>query len=226
MNPQTQRDSRAGIGPFVDRVDAGRRLASYLREYRDRNDVVVLGLARGGVPVAAQVARAIHAPLDVMVVRKIGAPHQPEYALGAVASGNVTVVNPGWDPTIEDSAEFQQLASIQRAELMRRETAYRGALPAVDLRERTVILVDDGAATGTSMSAAVRAVRRLGARTIVVALPVASDEAVAALNVIADRVICDRMPAAFRAVGEWYEHFPQTDDDEVRDLLVQGHTYI
>jgi putative phosphoribosyl transferase len=208
--------------PFADRAAAGLELAQQLRGYRGRRDVLVLGLPRGGVPVAFEVARALGAALDVLVVRKIGAPGQPEFALGAVASGGVTVWNADVAQMLGDRDEFEALAERQRLEVERRERLWRGARPSPSCRDRSVILVDDGAATGSTMIAAARAVRALGAREIVVALPVASRDAVAKLSAEADAVVCIRTPPSFMAVGEWYLDFRQTTDEEVSALLAQA----
>jgi predicted phosphoribosyltransferase len=179
--------------------------------------VVVIGLPRGGVPVAFEVAKALAAPLDVMIVRKIGMPGQPEFAIGAVASGDITVRERG-ELAGSDEA-FERLADRERAELQRREQAYRPAVPPLDLRGKTVILVDDGIATGATMLAAVRATRRAAAAQIVVATPVASVEAVATLRKEADQVICLQQPAFFMSISEWYEEFEQLEDAEVRAVL-------
>lgn len=208
--------------PFKDRTAAGRELAALLGAYRDRTDVLVLGLPRGGVPVAHEVARTLGAPLDVLIVRKLGAPGQPEFALGAVASGGVILINEGALAWFRDSERLDKQASAERAEVERREHAYRGARAPLNLQQRTVILVDDGAATGASMRAAVRAARQLGARKVVVALPVSAREALALLREEADDVVCVNAPPAFAAVGFWYQNFNQTSDDEVRALLGQA----
>jgi putative phosphoribosyl transferase len=207
---------------FIDRAAAGRELAALLGEYRNRDDVVVLGLARGGVPVAFEVAQSLAAPLDVLIVRKLGAPGQPEFALGAIASGGVSVINEEALRWYRDSPAFEAEVAAELEELQRREALYRGERPAENLRSRTVILVDDGAATGSSMRAAIQAARQLGAREIVAALPVASDSACSKLREDADNLICIRVPPSFMAVGEWYEDFRQTSDAEVRDLLVRA----
>lgn len=207
---------------FVDRAAAGRQLAALLSEYRQKTNVVVLALPRGGVPVGFEIAESLGAPLDVLVVRKLGAPGQPEFALGAIASGGVVVINEQIPRWFKDSPALEAEVAIERDELARRERAYRDNRPPQATKDRIVILVDDGAATGSSMQAAVRAVRKLGAREIIVALPVASDSACDKLRAEADRVVCMRIPASFAAVGEWYENFNQTSDDEVRDLLARA----
>ncbi|NLG75160.1 MAG: phosphoribosyltransferase [Xanthomonadaceae bacterium] len=203
---------------FANRTAAGRELASRLKTFRSRNDVVVLGLPRGGVPVAFEVARSLSAPLDVMIVRKLGAPGHPELAIGAIASGGVTVWNEHLTALVSQEA-LRSIEAREQAELTRRERLYRAGRPAWSLRKRIVILVDDGAATGASMLAAVRALRQLEADRIVVALPVASSEACAILAREADELVCLEQPSLFYSVGEWYADFSQTTDEEVTDLL-------
>lgn len=210
---------------FPDRVAAGRELAGLLRHYRGRPDVLVLGLPRGGVPVAFEIAQSLQAPLDVMIVRKLGAPGQPELAIGAVASGGVTVFNEGVRAWFDDEA-IERVEAAQRIELERRERVYRGGLPPLHARGRTVILVDDGAATGATMLAAVRAIRQLKAKKIVVALPVASVDAYEMLCKEADEVICISTPLEFYAVGQWYEDFTQTTDKDVTELLARANAFI
>lgn len=204
---------------FANRNQAGRALAEALQHYYGRGDTIVLGLPRGGVPVAAEVATALDLPLDVMIVRKVGAPFQPELALGAVASGGVTVFNQEIVGLLGGEDKLRQYAADQLEEVARREQRFRGDRPPLELRGRTVILVDDGSATGASMLAAVRATRALGAQRVVVALPVAAPEACQKLDHEADEVVCLSTPALFRAVGEWYVDFTQTRDEEVVDLL-------
>ncbi|VTU19707.1 Putative phosphoribosyl transferasec/MT0597 [Variovorax sp. PBL-H6] len=204
---------------FKDRYEAGRMLASALEAYRGQSDVVVLALPRGGVPVAWEVARALQASLDVLVVRKLGFPGQEELAMGAIGPGGVRVMSdvpPMW-PVSE--AEVQQVIEREQAELARRERLYRGERPPLALTGRVVLLVDDGLATGATMHAAVLAVRAMQAQRIVVAVPVGSREAVQLLNTVADEVVCAHVPEPFRAVGIWYEDFGQTSDEEVRRLL-------
>jgi predicted phosphoribosyltransferase len=212
--------SALGRARYADRREAGRILADRLRDYAGRSDVVVLGLPRGGIPVAYEVARALKAPLDVYVVRKLGFPGHPEYAMGAIASGGVRVLN---DDAIRQlrvaPSEVDAVARAEQIELERRERAYRGARTAVPLEGRVVILVDDGLATGSTMRAAVLAIRRQCPSQIVVAVPVGAHDSCRAMDEIADEVLCARMPEPFRAVGLWYENFDQTTDDEVRRLL-------
>lgn len=211
-------------GKFSDRREAGQVLAVHLRAYAARDDVVVLGLPRGGVPVAYEVAKALHAPLDVFLVRKLGVPGYEELAMGAIAAGGILVLNhevirlfsiPPW--TIE------AVRAAEQSELERRERAYRGDLPPPELRDRELILVDDGLATGSTMQAAVSALRRVHPTRIVVAVPVASAEACAAMRELANEVVCAVIPEPFRGVGAWYRDFSQTTDDEVRELLADAH---
>lgn len=204
---------------FAHRVEAGQLLAQRCESLRDEGDLLVLALPRGGVPVAAPVAKRLHAPLDVLVVRKLGHPGQEEFALGAIASGGVRVMG---EPTGYRPVSAQELDAVverEQAELLRRERAYRGAKPPLRLQGRHVVLVDDGLATGATMMAAVRAARAGDARRITVAVPVASQEALAAVAALADDVICLRVPEPFHAVGLWYRDFDQTSDAEVLRLL-------
>jgi predicted phosphoribosyltransferase len=207
--------------PFQDRRDAGRVLAEALRRRRRWLHPVVLGLPRGGVPVAAEVAAALDAPLDVLVVRKIGHPRHEEFAIGAVAAGGVTVMNRDADSYLGSvpKADVDRMVQRERAELQRRERLYRGEHPAVPLWGREAILVDDGLATGASMRAAVLAIRQLNAARVIVAAPVGSRESCKALEGFADEVVCALTPEPFYAVGVWYADFEQTSDDEVRALL-------
>lgn len=206
--------------PFRDRSEAGQALAGKLSEYADRSDVLVLGLPRGGVPVACEVAQALHVPLDVFVVRKLGLPGQEELAMGAIASGGICVLNEDVVRILGISDEVIEKASReQQQELERRERMYRNHRPLLEVRGRTVILVDDGLATGSTMRAGVAALRRLRPKAIVVAVPVGAVESCEDLRAEADAVVCVRTPEPFRAVGLWYENFSQTTDDEVRNLL-------
>jgi predicted phosphoribosyltransferase len=211
------------IGRFADRSDAGRILAGQLAAYRNRADVIVLGLPRGGVPVAFEVARALRVPLDVFVVRKLGVPGYPELAMGAIASGGVSVLN---DDVVREAGisadEIREVAAIEQRELDRRERAYRGHAVPLSLRGRTAILVDDGLATGATMRAAVKAARRLQALRVVVAVPVGSAITCQRVAHDADKVICPMMPPRFRAIGEWYDDFSQVSDEQVRELLARS----
>jgi putative phosphoribosyl transferase len=211
---------------FKDRRDAGRQLARRLRVYAGRHELLVLGLPRGGVPVAFEVAQALASPLDVFTVRKLGMPGQEELAMGAIASGGVRVLNEGvlWALHVPDEVLDAVTASEQR-ELERREREYRGDRPAPELRGRTVILVDDGLATGATMRAAVAALRRQQPFHIVVAVPVASVDAVDELRNEVDSLISLRSPEAFWSVGEWYRDFAPTTDREVCALLAEASTW-
>lgn len=204
---------------FANRADAGRQLAEKLAAYADE-DTRVLALPRGGVPVGYEVARALGAPLDVFVVRKIGVPGHEELAMGAVASGGVRVLN---EETIAqlgiDAATVEAVTAAERAEVQRRETAYRGGLPAHDVTGKTVILTDDGLATGATMFAGVLALRKRNPRKIVVAVPIAPPDTCAALGAEVDEIICLETPEPFRGVGAWYRDFRQTSDEEVRAML-------
>lgn len=206
--------------PFSDRYDAGRILAESLREYAGRPDVLVLGLPRGGVPVASEVARELGVPFDVFLVRKLGAPGQEELAMGAIASGGVVVINEEvveairvpWDLVESEIAR-------ERMELSRREVLYRGGRRPFDVAGKAVILVDDGLATGSTMRAAVKALRRLHPAKIVVAVPTAAPSTCRDFTHIADVCVCSITPEPFRAVGLWYENFEQISDEEVCALL-------
>jgi predicted phosphoribosyltransferase len=207
---------------FSDRAEAGRELAAALPRYARREDVVVLALPRGGVPVAFEVARELEVPLDVFVVRKLGLPEQPELAMGAIASGGVRVLN---DEVVKAAAvppeTIEEVAAREHEELARRERAYRGERPAPRVEGKTVILVDDGLATGSSMRAAVRALREQRPAQIVVAVPIAPPATCEELGGEADEVVCVHTPEPFLAIGAWYEDFPQVSDDEIRGLLAQ-----
>ena len=205
---------------FRDRREAGEVLADELASYRDSDNLLVLGLARGGVPVGWQVASALRAPLDVFLVRKLGVPQWPELAMGALATGGGVVINDSLVRSLGINDE-QIAAAIEREteELHRREGAYRGDRPPLDLADRTVILVDDGIATGASMLAAVRAVRAKSPARVVVAVPVGPPSACRELGLEADDVVCATMPPGFEAVGQVFGDFHQVIDDEVRELL-------
>jgi erythromycin esterase-like protein/predicted phosphoribosyltransferase len=203
-----------------DRAAAGRLLADRLRDYAGRDDVIVLALPRGGVPVAYEIARALDVPMDVFVVRKLGVPGHEEVALGAIATGGTRVLNRPLVDSLELPAEWlEAIDAKERRELERRERAYRGERPPPDLVDRTVILVDDGLATGSTMLAAVHAVRQEGPARVVVAVPVADPDVCESLRSEADEVVCAFTPRPFQAVGAWYEDFSQTSDEEVRELL-------
>ena len=205
---------------FRDRADAGRQLAYLLSEYAGRTDVVVLGLPRGGVAVADEIARLLDAPLDVFLARKLGVPGHEELAFGAVALPDVRVINDDVVQQVQLLPEvIEEVAARERALLEAHHALYRAARPPPELRERIAILVDDGLATGATMRAAVQAVRAQQPLLIMVAVPVGAPTACAALHNEADRVICAAMPDPFRAVGWWYEDFHQTDDAEVQRIL-------
>jgi putative phosphoribosyl transferase len=205
---------------FADRRNAGITLARQLQQFANRNDVVVLALPRGGVPVAYEVARRLGAPMDVFVVRKLGLPGHPELAMGAIASGGVQVMNVDVVTWYRPStAAIEAVARAERMELERRERAYRDGRPPVPIEGRIVLLVDDGLATGSTMRAAVLAIRRLRPARVVVAVPVGARETCESLGDIADEVVCALIPEPFSAVGLWYVDFSQTSDDEVRQLL-------
>jgi putative phosphoribosyl transferase len=209
--------------PFRDRHDAGRRLADDLREYANRPDVIVLALPRGGVPVGYEVAMALGAPLDVFVVRKLGLPWQEELAMGAIASGGVRVLDRDLMRIARVSEEdLRRVTAQERVELERRERQYRGDRPFPNIGNKTVILVDDGLATGSTMRAAVAALKEEGPARIIVAVPVAAPETCDAFRDVADGIVCAETPEPFRAVGHWYEDFSQTTDDEVHELLDRG----
>ena len=205
---------------FADRAAAGAALAREMRQRSLQPPLLVLALPRGGVPVAYEVARALAAPLDVMLVRKVGMPGQPELAIGAVASGDIVVHERTIEQEIPGIAEaFDRIAAEERRELLRREQVYRAGLQPLVLEGKTVVLVDDGLATGSTMLAAVRSARAGGAAAIVVAAPVASPQAVQLLAPEADRLVILQVPAMLYAIGEWYERFEQLEDDEVCRLL-------
>jgi putative phosphoribosyl transferase len=208
---------------FHDRTDAGRQLASKLTAYADRSDVLVLALPRGGVPVAFEVARFLHAPLDVFLVRKLGVPGQEELAMGAIATGGVRSINESVVRGLGIPDEVvDEVAAEEQQELERREQLYRGSRPLPDVRAHVVILVDDGLATGSSMRAAILALRRLHPARIVVAVPVGAPSTCAEFEDIADEAVCACVPEPFHAVGVWYDDFSQTSDEEVRELLARA----
>ena len=205
---------------FRDRADAGRQLTKLLAHYAARDDVLVLALPRGGVPVGFEVARALGVPLDVFLVRKLGVPGHEELAMGAIASGGVRVLNARVVRNLgSDRAVIEQITAVERQELERREREYRDGRPPPDVCGKTVILVDDGLATGSTMRAAVVAVRKLGPARVVVAVPVGAADTCEVFKSEADETICAHQPDTFAAVGAWYDDFSQTTDDEVRALL-------
>jgi len=206
---------------FRDRIEAGELLGEELaRRYGKREDVIVLALPRGGVPVGYHVAQAMNAPLDVFIVRKLGVPGHEELAMGAIASGGVRVLN---DDVLRHVAvprqAIEEVAAREQRELVRREKSYRGDRPPLDVRGKTVVIVDDGLATGSTMRAAVRALRKMEPREIVVAVPVAAPSTCEEFRAEADDIVCLHTPEPFQAVGLWYEDFSQTTDSEVHNLL-------
>jgi putative phosphoribosyl transferase len=205
---------------FRDRIDAGQQLGERLRGFRFRDDVVVLGLPRGGVPVAREVAAALRAPLDVCVVRKLGAPFNPELAVGAIAFGGVTVYNDSLLAELGlNESDIGDIRQREHLELRRRERAYRGARPPLELQDKTVILVDDGIATGATMHAAVMAIRKLEPKSVIVAVPTSAVESIERLERVADRVIALATPEPYFGVGAWYAEFPQLSDADVLSCL-------
>src|SRR4051812_46524914 len=215
---------RDGIGmmsaPFADRYHAGRRLASALTSYAGRPNLLVLALPRGGVPVGYEVARALNAPLDIMLVRKLGVPGHEELAMGAIASNGVRILS---DDIVEalgiPDRMIATVAANEEHELARREKAYRDDRPPPDIRGKTVILVDDGLATGSTMRAAAAAIQAQHPERLVIAVPVAPQQTCESLLHVADDVVCATVPEPFFAVGNWYDDFSQTTDNEVRELL-------
>lgn len=214
----------AVIERFRDRRHAGRVLGEKLQEYASRSDVIVLGLPRGGVPVAKEVAAALDAPLDVFVVRKLGVPRREELAMGAIASGGVLVLNDDVVRSLRiESDVIEHTAAAEARELARREDLYRGNRPPLDLAGKVVILVDDGLATGSTMRAAIEAARRHDPAEVVAAVPVAAPATCEALRSIADKVVCAVTPRNLYAVGQWYRDFEQTSDGDIADLLGMEH---
>jgi putative phosphoribosyl transferase len=205
---------------YRDRTEAGKKLAEHLKGYANRQDVLVLALPRGGVPVAFEVANALHAPLDIFLVRKLGVPGQEELAMGAIATGGVRVLNEDVVGYLDIPGEvIDAVAADEERELERRERLYRDNRPPPDVRARTVILVDDGLATGSTMRAAAAALRKQQPARIVIAVPVSAAETCDEFRMEVDEIICAAMPEPFQGVGLWYEDFSQTTDQEVRDLL-------
>ncbi|MCW8196744.1 phosphoribosyltransferase [Proteobacteria bacterium 005FR1] len=201
---------------FQNRIDAGRRLAAGMESLKDVDNLIVLALPRGGVPVAAEVAKLLRAPLDVLIVRKVGLPNYPELAMGAVASGDIEVVNKEvvtrWGIGAD---QFKQVADRELEEVERRDTLYRRGRGALDVADKIVVLVDDGVATGSTIKAAIAALRKMHAQSIVVGVPVAAPDTLRELQELADEVVCVDAPAGFRAVGGSYQDFSQTTDEEV-----------
>lgn len=208
---------------FYDRNDAGRYLVSKLQEYKSLPDTIVLGLPRGGVPVAFVIATELSLPLDVFLVRKLGVPGHGELAMGAIASGGVVYYNESLISQLHISQEaINDVIALETKELERRVTAYRGNKPFPELKNQTVILVDDGIATGATIRAAIEAIRVQKPKAIIVAVPVAAQSTLDEIEPEVDKVVCPLAPVNFYAVGLWYENFSQTSDDEVRDLLARA----
>jgi predicted phosphoribosyltransferase len=210
---------------YADRREAGRELAWLLQKYANRDDLIVLALPRGGVPVAYEVAHALGAPLDVFLVRKLGTPGHRELAMGAIASGGVRVLN---DDVVQylgiTREQIDAVAHQEQLELERREAAYRGGRQLPALEGKVVMLVDDGLATGSTMRAAVQAVKQQHPSRVIVTVPVGAGETCDELRALADEVVCGRTPTPFSAVGQWYQNFEQTTDAEVRELLGRQST--
>src|SRR5215211_1599311 len=216
-------DFMVTMASFRDRADAGRQLAAHLRHLADKPALLVLGLPKGGVPVAFEVARALDAPLDAFIVRKLGVPGHEELAMGAIASGDIRVMNEDVVRGVALPEEaIAAVAAEEQRELERQERELRDANPPPDVDDRIVVLVDDGLATGSTMRAAIRGLRQRGANSIVVGVPIASPEVCAALEAEADEVVCAHTPEQFGAVSAWYEDFPQVTDEQVRELLKQA----
>lgn len=210
---------------FRDRTEAGKQLAEKLLEYRDQPDVLVLALPRGGVPVAFEVAQVLHAPLDVFIVRKLGVPGQEELAFGAIATGGVRVLNQTIIKRFQITPEeVEAVTTVEQDELKRRQRLYRGDRPLPEIRDHTIILVDDGLATGATMHAAVVAIRQQEPARLIVGVPISSPETCAAFQDEVDEIICAVTPEPFYAVGLWYEDFPQVTDAEVHNLLAETYS--
>ena len=210
---------------FFDRYEAGIVLAKYLKEYANNPNVIILALPRGGVPVAYQISNALSVPLDVFIVRKLGLPGHEELAMGAIASGGTVFINePLMSQLNPDPTSIQNVIEKEREELQRRERLYRGNSPFPDLNEKIVILVDDGIATGSTMMAAIQALRNHQPKSIIIAVPLAPSSTCDEMAPLVEKLVCPLKPVAFYAVGLWYENFPQTSDNEVIELLKKSHS--
>lgn len=209
--------------PYLDRADAGQQLAKHLLDYRNAENTIVVGLPRGGVPVASEIAKRLNLPLDIMIVRKLGAPKHVEYAIGAIASGGVKLLNQQAiiDMSISDE-ELSEIIDKELEELTRREFLYRKNQEKLPIKNQTIILVDDGIATGFTMHAAIMAIKKLQPKRLVMAVPVASMEAIRSLETFVDELICPIIPQYFYAVGSFYENFNQTSDEQVKNILMNS----
>lgn len=214
-------------GKYLNRVEAGQTLAAELKEYADREDVIVLALPRGGVPVAFEIAKALRVPLDVFIVRKLGVPGHSELAMGALAMGGVSVFNEDIISQLNIPKEaIDEVIEDENEELKRRVDVYRENHVFPPLKDQTIILVDDGIATGATMRAAIKALRKLAPAKIIVAVPVADKGMCEKMQPLTDKLVCPMRPTQFYAVGAWYEDFSQTEDDEVRDLLKKSRLFL
>jgi putative phosphoribosyl transferase len=209
---------------YTDRQQAGKVLASQLQAYAKQPDVIVLALPRGGVPVAFEIATSLSLPLDVFIVRKLGVPQHKELAMGAMASGKVVVLNEELIQDLQIDVEaIEEVIAVEKEELARRESLYRANRPFPQLMDKTIILVDDGIATGATMHAAILALRKQNPAKIIVAVPVAAQETYDRLSKLVDKMVCPLIRVHFYAVGMWYEYFEQTSDNEVIELLKSCH---
>lgn len=213
------------MNKFLDRYDAGLFLATYLKEYEKKPNVIILALPRGGVPVAYEIATALAVPLDVFVVRKLGLPGHEELAIGAIASGGTVFFNePLMSQLKINRLSIQPVVEKEQEELLRREHLYRSNRPFPNLKDKTIILVDDGIATGATMKVAIKALRKKKPKSIIIATPVAAYSTCEEMAPLVEKIVCPLKPIDFYAVGVWYEHFPQTSDNEVIELLEKSHS--
>jgi predicted phosphoribosyltransferase len=212
---------------FTDRQEAGTILAEYLKDYANKSNVIILALPRGGVPVAYEIATALAIPLDIFIVRKLGVPGHEELAMGAIASGGIVIFNKALVNQLNlEQSSIDNVLQVEQKELLRRELLYRGDRPFPELLGKTIILVDDGIATGSTMFAAVKALRKHKPASIIIAVPVAARETCEEMNTLVDKIICPLQPINFYAVGLWYENFSQTSDHEVIELLEKSNAII